>query len=161
MEKSNLIALVIIVVTVSLLLIISKQNPNKQYEVSKDIRLLPSWTKYMGFSIIFISLFIHILSFPYFLQVLKPFCQVSGAIGCLIVGLSREKNEDEMIMAIRLNSIFKAFFGGIIMHILWLAAEMLCGGDFNSFNSLYVTNYILGLYIFFFYKSKRSMKVKN
>ncbi len=161
MEKSNLISLVIMTVMITLILLTFKFNHEKPYEIKKNTRLLPFWAKYIGIIIFVISLFIHLFSLPNILLSIKPFWQITGAIGCIIIGLSREKNEDEMTMSLRLNSIFKAFFGGILFHIFMLTIEILCGGDFNSYNSLYVTNFILIIYVINFHAAKRRMNLGN
>ncbi|MCW3786993.1 hypothetical protein [Plebeiibacterium sediminum] len=158
MEKSNLIALSLMIVIIALVLLTSKFNMEKQYEIKKNTRLLPYWAKYLGFIIFIVSLITHLVSFSNDLQTLKPFWQITSAIGCIIIGLSREKNEDEMTMALRLNSVFKAFFGGIIFHLFMLSLEKLIGGDLNSYNSLYVTNFILVTYVINFHIAKKRMK---
>ncbi len=158
MEKSNLIALSLMVIIIALVLLTSKFNLEKQFEIKKNTRLLPYWAKYLGFTIFIASLLTQLISIPNDLQTLKPFWQITYAIGCIIIGLSREKNEDEMTMALRLNSVFKAFFGGIIFHLFMLSLEILCGGDLNSFNSLYVTNFILTIYLANFHVAQKRMK---
>ena len=73
---------------------------------------------------------------------IRAFWQFGFAIGLLLICLSKEKTEHEMFMQIRLNSVFISFFGGIIAHIIFILLDKLAGGDFNSFNSLYLTNFI-------------------
>lgn len=60
-------------------------------------------------------------------------------------------------MSLRLNSVFIAFFGGIIAHVFFVLVNLLCGEGVDLYNSLYTTSYILGLYILNFQMAKRKM----
>ncbi len=62
-----------------------------------------------------------------------------------------------MTMSLRLNSVFISFFAGIMTHIFFVLIDLLYGGNINSFNSLYATNFILFLYVIIFHLTKKTM----
>lgn len=157
MDKSKIITLLIMFVIIIIALSTSKFKSNKQYEIKKKIRLFPFWVKYIGIVISIFSVIIHWSNLTDEPTSLSTFWQFGFAIGLIILGLSKEKNEDEMTMSIRLNSVFISFFGGIIAHLFYVLLELLFGGNINSFNSLYATNYILLLYVIIFHLTKKRM----
>ncbi|WP_417887750.1 hypothetical protein [Zunongwangia sp.] len=152
MEKSKLVILVIMFTIIMLALFTSKKNPKNLYEVKRKLRLLPFWAKYLGIVISILALIIHLVD-KFF--VLSSFWQFILTVGLLIIGLSEEKNEDEMIMSLRLNAIFIAFFGGVIVHILYVLLDIFLGGTAAYFSSMYVTNFIIILYLINFYSTKK------
>jgi hypothetical protein len=80
----------------------------------------------------------------------------STSIGLLIIGFSKEKEEDEMTMSLRLNAAFTSFLGGIIAHMVIVLINYLMGDNLEQFTSVYATNYILIMYVLYFhYKSRR------
>ncbi len=155
MEKPKIITLAIMFVIIMIIILSSKFKSNKQYEITRKIRLFPFWVKYLGIIISILSIIIHWSNLSDEPTVLSSFWQFGFAIGLLIIGLSKEKNEDEMTMSLRLNSVFISFFGGIIGHILFVLLELLFGGNIDSFNSLYLTNFVLILYVLNFYMTKK------
>lgn len=157
MEKSNIITLAIMFVVILIAILISRFKTSKQFEIKRKIRLFPYWVKYLGIVISILSIIIHWSNLAEKSTVLSSFWQFGFAIGLLIIGLSKERNEDEMTMSIRLNSVFISFFTGIIVHIFFVLLELLYGGSVNSFNSLYATNFILFLYVINFHLTKKTM----
>lgn len=158
MEKTKIIALAIMLTIVLIVVLTSRFRSHKQYEVSKLFRLFPFWIKYIGIVISIISILFHWSNLSDEPSVLASFWQFGLLVGFLIICLSKERNEDEMTMSIRLNSIFIAFFSGIVAHVLIVLIEILDGGDVNSFNSIYVTNYVLFMYLIIFHLSKNRMR---
>lgn len=156
MENSKLIPITLMLAIALIALLTLKFRSVKQYEVRKIVRLLPFWVKYLGIAIAVISTAIHWRNLSDE-TVLSSFWQFGLIIGLLIIGLSKERNEDEMMMSLRLNSVFMAFFAGIMAHLLFALLELLQGGSLDSFNSLYATGYILFLYIVGFHFTKMSI----
>ena len=146
----------IICAIILLAILINKPKSGKQYEISKKIRLLPFWIKYIGFGISIASIIMYWNTNES--TVIHSLWQFGIAFGLIIVSLSKERNEDEMTMSIRLNSIFLAFFVGVLAHFIFLLLGILQGGDFDSANSLYGTTYILLMYVFYFHITKRRMR---
>ena len=157
METSKLITVIIIFIITALILLISKFKPSKQHEINRKIKLLPFWMKYLGIVISISSIIIHWNNLTDKSTIINSFWQFGLIIGLLLICLSKEKNEDEMIMSLRLDSVFLSFFGGIIAHILFILIDLLYGGNTNSYSSLYITGYILIVYLANFYHAKRKM----
>jgi len=145
--------------TISLIVLLSSRfKSSKQYEVSKVIRLFPFWIKYLGIVISILSILIHWSNMSDEPTVLSSFWQFGLVVGLIIISLSKERIEDEMTMSIRLNSIFISFFSGIIIHIFIVLLGILDGGNVHSYDSLYVTNYILFMYVIIFHLTKKRMR---
>ena len=158
MEKTKIITIAIML-TISLIIFLSSRfKSSKQYEVSKVIRLFPFWIKYLGIVISILSILIHWSNMSEEPTVLSSFWQYGLVVGLIIISLSKERIEDEMTMSIRLNSIFISFFSGILVHIFYVLLAILDGGNANSFSSLYVTNYILFMYVIIFHLTKKRMR---
>lgn len=145
--------------TISLIVFLSSRfKSSKQYEVRKVIRLFPFWVKYLGIVISILSILIHWSYMSDELTVLSSFWDFGLVIGLIIISLSKERNEDEMTMSIRLNSIFISFFLGILVYILFQLLARLDGENVSSYNSLYVTTYILLSYVLIFHLTKKRMR---
>lgn len=157
MEKSKIFTLTIMLVIFVIALLTSKSKSSKEYEIIRKIRLFPFWIKYLGIVVSILSIIIHWSNLSDEPTVLSSFWQFGFAIGLLIISLSREKIEDEMTMSLRLNSVFISFFAGIITHMFFVLLELLNGGNINSFNSLYATNFILFFYVIKFHLTKKTM----
>ena len=158
MEKTKIITIAIIF-TISLIVILgSRSKSSKQYEVRKAIRLFPFWVKYLGIVISILSILIHWSYMSDELTVLSSFWDFGLVIGLIIISLSKERNEDEMTMSIRLNSVFISFFLGILFYILFQLLARLDGENVSSHNSLYVTTYILLSYVLIFHLTKKRMR---
>lgn len=155
MERTKIMALALLLIVLLIAILTSKLKTRKQYEINKVMRLFPHWAKYIG---VVISLFSLTINWIYSKSptVISSFWEFGLTIGLLIICLSKEKVEDEMTMSIRLNSVFISFFGGIMAHIIFVLIERLYG-NINPYNSLYVTNYILFLYIFYFHMKRKSI----
>lgn len=153
MENSKLISITLMLVIALIALLTLKFRSGKQYEVRKIVRLFPFWVKYLGIAIAVVSTAIHWRNLSDE-TVLSSFWQFGLIIGFLIICLSKERNEDEMMMSIRLNTIFVAFFAGIMAHLVFALMELLYGGSLDSFNSLYATGYILIVYMIGFQITK-------
>lgn len=158
MEKTKIITIAIMF-TISLIVFLSSRfKSSKQYEVRKVIRLFPFWVKYLGIVISILSILIHWSYMSDELTVLSSFWDFGLVIGLIIISLSKERNEDEMTMSIRLNSIFISFFLGILVYILFQLLARLDGENVSSYNSLYVTTYILLSYVLIFHLTKKRMR---
>lgn len=158
MEKTRIITLAILFILVLIVLLSSKFKTRKQYEVSKVFRLFPFWIKYLGIVLSISSVLFHWITISDEPTVLNSFWEFGLIIGLILICLSKERNEDEMTMSIRLNAVFTAFFSGILAHLFIVLIEILDGGNVNSFNSLYVTNYMLIMYVIIFHLSKKRLR---
>lgn len=157
MEQSKIITLGLMLAIIVIALFTSKFNSNKQYEIKKQIRLFPFWVKYLGMLITISSIVFYWCNLNLFdEQSTTDFFWPFGiAIGLLTISISKEKNEDEMTMSLRLNSVFFSFFVGIMSHLMFVLLELLAGGNIDHFNSLYATNFILFAYVIYFHWTKR------
>lgn len=156
MEKTKIIALAILLVILVIATFTSRFKTGKHYEISKIMRLFPYWMKYLGIAIFVLSTAFHWINEFSEQSVVGSFWQFGLTIGLLIICLSQEKIEDEMTMSIRLNAIFLSFFGGVMAHTIIILIEKLYGST-KSYNSLYVTNYILIIYLVYFFFRKNSV----
>lgn len=154
-EKVALIILLILFLFIGIF--IHKRNITNKADFNSMIRLFPFWVKFIGIAIVIMSIFFHWndLSEQTVYGKIWQFCL---GLGLLLICLTKERNEDELVMQIRLNMFFVAFFLGIIVHISFMIIEKLSSGDMSEFSTLYSTNYILIMYIFLFYSLKRKLK---
>ncbi len=157
MEKIILFSIMAVIIVIVLL--VSNCKSNEPFEVKRYIRLLPFWAKNIGIIILILSILFNWSLIFYKQYNLNYVCEFSFAIGLLIIAFSAERHEDEMVMALRLNSAFIAFMGGIIAHLIYVLLNMILGGVDFEFNSLFVTNYILLIYILQFKFTKRKMRL--
>lgn len=155
MEKTKIMTLALLLIVLLIAVLTSKFKTRKQYEISKVMRLFPHWAKYIG---TVISLFSLIINWIYSKHptAISSFWEFGLTIGLLIICLSKEKVEDEMTMSLRLNSAFAAFIGGIFFHVTIVLIERLYGNE-NPYNSIYVTNSILFVYVFYFHVKRKSI----
>ena len=159
MEKATLIPFIILIALVLIVSLISKINFSNKLDIKAKIRLLPYWVKFMGIAIATLSVTINWINIYSRELLLAPFWQFGFSIGFLLICLSKEKNEDEMIMQIRLNTAFLSFFGGIILHLIILSINNLMGDEnYISYAFISFSNVILLTYIFVFYSLKRKLK---
>ncbi len=157
MEISKIITLGLMAAVIVLILLTSRFNSGNQYEIKRKLKLLPYWAKYIGLLISVPSIFIHWFKIWDELPGFDSLWGIGLTIGLLIIGLSNERDEDEMTMSIRLNAAFKAFFGGVIIHIIFVLIELLVGGSVESYTSLYATNFILIFYVVEFRRARKKM----
>ncbi|MDX9930236.1 MAG: hypothetical protein RBS37_10335 [Bacteroidales bacterium] len=158
MENTKLISTTLLIVIALIALLTFRFRTGKQYEIRKLVRLFPFWVKYLGFAIAVISIAIHWRNLSDD-TVLSSFWQFGFTIGLLVIGLSKERNEDEMMMSLRLNSVFMAFFAGIMAHLIFSLMELIQEGNLDSLDPLYTntTGYILLVYIIGFHIAKMTV----
>jgi len=157
MEKPTIITLSLLAVIILITLLITNFKSDNRIDIKRKAKLLPFWSKYLGIIIAVLSLIIHWQQSSSTPTNLAYFWEFGFIIGGLIISLSKEKHEDEMTMSLRLNSVFLAFFGGIIAHVFFVLVNLLFGEDINANNSLQSVIYILGLYILNFQIAKRRL----
>ncbi|MCU4176876.1 hypothetical protein [Carboxylicivirga sp. N1Y90] len=157
MEKSTIITLSLLAILTTIILLISTFKSDKRFDIKRKVKLLPYWSKYIGVLLAISSLILRWNDSTTDSSSLGYFWQFGFIIGGLVISLSKEKHEDEMTMSLRLNSVFIAFFAGIIAHIFFVLLNLLSGGNIDENNSLYSTGYILFLYILNFQIAKRRL----
>ena len=158
MEKTKIITIAIMAIIVLIVLLSNNFKMRKQYEVSKMLRLFPFWIKYLGMVISVTSILFHWITMPEESTVLHSLWEFGLIIGLILIGLSKERNEDEMTMSVRLNSIFISFFIGILAHLFLVLLEILAGGNVDTYNSLFVTTYMLIMYFIIFHVSRKRLR---
>ena len=158
MEKTKIITIAIMVIIVLIASISMRFKTRKQYEVSKVFRLFPFWIKYLGIVLSIASILFHWKTLSDEPTILHSFWEFGLVIGLILICLSNERNEDEMTMSIRLNAIFISFFTGILAHLFIVLIEILDGGNVNSYNSLFVTIYMLIMYVIIFHITKKRLR---
>lgn len=157
MEKTTIITTSLLLTFILIALLLNKKDFKNSLDFKTKIRLFPFWVKFIGIAIATLSITIHWINMYSRELLLAPFWQFGLAIGLLLVSLSKEKTEDEMLIQARLNSVFISFFGGIIAHVIYVLIDLLMGGTIDSFNSLYLTSFILMMYLINFQISKRKL----
>ena len=156
MEKTKIITTALILLFILIAILINKKDSNS-LDFKTKIRLLPFWVKIIGVLAATLSLSIHWINDFGNNILFENFWQFGFIIGLLLISLSKEKTEDEMLIQARLNSVFISFFGGIIAHIIFVLIDLLYGSTIDSFNSLYLISYILIMYLIIFQVSKRKL----
>ena len=157
MEKTTIITIALLIIFVFIAISINKKDSKNSLDFKTKIRLLPFWVKVVGVLIAAISLTIHWINDFGNNILFNNYWQFGFIVGLLLISLSKEKTEDEMLIQTRLNSVFISFFGGIIAHIIFVLIDLLFGSSIDSFNSLYLISFILIMYLLNFYISKRKL----
>ena len=145
MMNNTILTLIFLLAFILIALIINKRSNKKNLYLTLKVRLMPYWIKFFGLLIASLSIILNWLNEFKNIQLLEPFWHFGLIIGLLLICLSKEKTEDEMLVQLRLNSVFISFFGGIIAHVIFLLIDLLFGSSVDSFNSLYVISFILML----------------
>jgi len=156
MEKTKIITSALILLFILIAILIHKKDSNS-LDFKTKIRLFPFWVKFMGIAIVLASIIIRWINDFDISNMLETHWQFGSITGLLLICLSKDKIEDEMLIQTRLNAVFISFFGGIIAHIIFVLIDLLYGSTIDSFNSLYLITYILLLYIIIFQVSKRKL----
>lgn len=157
MEKTTIITISLLLTFILIALLLNKKDFKNSLDFKTKIRLFPFWVKFIGIAIATLSVTIHWINMYSRELSLALFWQFGLVIGLLLISLSKEKTEDEMLIQARLNSVFISFFGGIIAHVIFVLIDLLMGGTIDSFNSLYLTSFILMMYLINFQISKRKL----
>jgi len=157
MEKTTILIAGLLLTFILIAIFIHRKDSILSLDFNSKIRLLPFWVKIAGLAIAIFSLIIHWIDLFGSNMWFGYFWQFGFVFGLLLICLSKEKTEDEMLIQARLNSVFIAFFGGIIAHIILVLLDLLMGASIDSFNSLYLISFILFYYLINFQLSKRKL----
>ncbi len=157
MEKTTIITITLLLSFIIIAILINKKGSKTSLDFKSKIRLLPYWVKFLGIAVTLFSLTIRWIEDLGNKIILENFWQFGIAIGLLLICLSKEKTEDEMLIQVRLNSVFISFFSGILAHIIFVLIDLLMGNTIESFTSLYLISFMLIIYLIYFQISKRKL----
>ncbi len=125
----------------------------------RKIKLLPNYFKKIGFilsiatiTIMLILIFLKTFHKEIILQLFEVFMLIS----CLIIALSCEKEEDEMISQLRLKAFFGTFIFGTVYTIVYLLENLFFKIEIN-----HTSGYILILMFISYFGIFNSMKKKE
>ncbi len=119
------------------------------------INLLPYYYKKIGLITTVLSLvFLFILNFtdPYNL---KDFTLLGISLGLSVICLSKERIEDEMIIALRMNTFFKSFYFSLFGVIIYALLNKLVGGQLSDFSIDFPLSIMSIVYLSAFHQQKK------
>lgn len=144
--------IIIITMAIVSVLVLNIFISNKKNMTEVNIILFPYWMKFLGFGILIICSIapsVYQINENDFLSNLRNFIVI---IGLLIIVLSKEKVENEMLNRGRYYSFVISFVAGAIAYQIFALFDL---SEKIQFNSSYFLGYILILYILLFYSFKR------
>ncbi len=118
MGSDGLISLLAISIIGILYLAIKPKKDIRMLAIEDKIKLLPHWFKLIGIGVAVLSLIVNFSLDIWEVSIERYYTILTLILGLLLVALSSEKVEDEMSKQIRTNSIFYAFFAGILSHFV-------------------------------------------
>ena len=128
------------------------------------LKLLPSYSKKIGITCILVTVALCITSvtFSWFepdsLLKLMEFTKILTMLSLLIITLSKDKIEDELVMHLRLKALLFAFISGVIFSITLPLSTYLFTGVYKHFidsNTILVFMFTTYFLTFFYLKRKR------
>lgn len=161
MEINEIISPLVILFIIALVIVTKPKKDIRELAVENKIKLLPHWFKFVGMIIAstgFVLNFIVDINYPNIEREYMIFIMV---FGLLLYALSSEKSEDELLGQIRSNSIFSAFFMGILIHLFLVFLNHWMGDSIKEYSSIYVIGWMLAVYIGTFYSAKKRLKTLN
>ncbi len=128
---------------------------------SKSIRkkpvLLPRKFKMIGVVIILLSIVAMVIfktTMPHLLKDGKVFLLNGLILGLLIIVLSKDKMEDEMLMAMRQRGMAASFIGGVVLVIISPFIDILLQGPVETMPAQQVIMFMLFTYLASYYYEK-------
>ena len=127
----------------------------------RKIKLLPPYFKLIGLGLIIAGFALGPIIKLSHLQLQQPGKELAGLFGkvVIILGLyliawSRDRNEYEGLMDIRLKSFISAFFFGVFWVTIKPLGEVLISGSENHISGAYIIGEVLLIYLFSYYWDK-------
>lgn len=155
METTKIISWTTLIVIILIMLAVSNFKAKKGDEPIKSIKLLPHRIKYLGAAVAVLS-FIIIQGSDYALfRDIGPFGETFLSIGLLLVVMTRERHEDEMMITLRLNSFFFAVIVGVLSQLLFRTLDIVIAGRQSDFTPYAVINPTLMIYLLYFHLAKK------
>lgn len=161
MEINEIISLFAISIIGILFLAIKPKKDIRMLVIEDKIKLLPYWFKSIGIGVAILSLIVNFSLDIWEISIDRYYTILVLILGLILVSLSAEKFEDEMFKQIRTNSIFYAFFAGILAHFVLVFLNFWVGGSIEEHSSLHMTLWMLGIYLGTFHSSKNRLKIFN
>ncbi|MCZ4694515.1 hypothetical protein DWB61_05625 [Ancylomarina euxinus] len=161
MEIHEIISPLVILFIIAIFIVIKPKKDIREPAVENKIKLLPYWFKYIGMIVAVIGFVLNFVVDINYPNIEREYLIFTMVFGLLIFALSSEKSEDELLKQIRANSIFSAFFIGILIHLILLFLNHWIGGPIKEYSSIYVIGWMLGVYIGTFYSAKKRLKTLN
>ncbi len=161
METNELISLGAISIIGILFYAIKPKKDIRMLAIEDKIKLLPYWFKFIGIGIAILSQIVNFSIDIWEINFERDYTVLALILGLLLVSLSSEKTEDEMSKQIRTNSIFYAFFAGILAHFALVFINYWVGGAIKEHSSMHLTLWMLGIYLGTFHSSKKRLEILN
>lgn len=161
MEINEIISPLVVLLIIGIFIVIKPKKDIRKLAVENKIKLLPYWFKFIGMIVAitgFVLNFIVDLNYP---NIEREYMIFTMVFGLLIYALSSEKSEDELLKQVRSNSIFSAFFMGILIHLFLVFLNHWLGDSIKEYSSIYLIGWMLGVYIGTFYSAKKRLKTLN
>lgn len=125
--------------------------------VNKDpmrLRLMPHVFKYVGFTVAAAVVISFILTLWGVIPrpIVKIYFAPAFPVGLLIAAMSKDRSEDELVLALRFRAIFFAFFTGITLPFTFILVSSL------EISSMHLVTQMIFSYHFMFWWLKRYVK---
>ncbi|MGZ2369370.1 hypothetical protein ACXR6G_06260 [Ancylomarina sp. YFZ004] len=161
MEINEIISPLVILFIIGIFIVIKPKKDIRELAVENKIKLLPYWFKFIGIGIAILSQIVNFSIDIWEINIERDYTVLVLILGLLLVALSSEKIEDELSRQIRTNSIFYAFFAGILAHFALVFINYWVGGAIKEHSSMHLTLWMLGIYLATFNSSKNRLKILN
>ena len=161
MEINEIISPLVILFIIALVIVIKPKKDIRELAIENKIKLLPHWFKFVGIILAVIGFVLNFIVDTYYPNIEREYMMCIMVFGLLIYALSSEKAEDELLNQVRSNSIFSAFFMGILMHLFFVFLNHWMGDSIKLYSSIYVIGWMLVIYIGTFYSAKKRLKTLN
>ncbi len=125
-------------------------------KIQKKLNLLPTKYKNVGYVGIGLAIIVFILSLTKMMEkeIASFIIKSILAISFLIIALSKDKIEDELIENIRLKAFAYSFVLATFIVFIFPIFDVVLGGEFKMMSGLDLLMYMFGYYFFNFYNMK-------
>jgi hypothetical protein len=125
------------------------------------LKLLPTYFKLIGLAFIVLGFTAGPIIKLIHLQLQQPGKELMGLfsklliiLGMYIIAWSKDKNEYEGLMGLRLKSFISAFFFGVFWVTIKPLGEVLISGSEEHISGAYIIGFVLFFYLFTYYWDK-------
>ena len=134
----------------------------------RKLKLLPPYFKFIGLGLIVSGFALGPIIKLTHLQLQQPGKELLGLsgkvliiLGLYLIAASRDRNEYEGLMDLRLKSFISAFFFGVFWVTIKPLGELLISGSDNHISGAYIIGEVLLIYLSSYYWDKLARKRKR
>lgn len=156
MKLTTLLPLIVLIFSFVLMALLQSNKKKKEEELVTPIKLLPYPIKYLAWILIAFAFLISFSIIPG-LRAPHPFHELFLAVGLFLFVISKEKIEDEMLMALRLKAFFVSTTTNFLAFLIWISINNI-GSTESYVPTVYMFMSVwLFLYLIYFQSVKRKL----